>query len=226
VFFKEKKIDHAVVQGNASGVYRFGVATGDTTAAKSEVVKYDAPRIEFRVPQNRIVLEPKSHLQYRELELSARRVEFDSEKQTLIASGNPQLVDRGDEVTGHLMTYDLESRSGTIYQAETTYEKGLYHGERIRKVGENVLDVLNGSYSTCNLDEPHYHFSAHWMKIYLKDKLVAKPVVFYVKERAVLALPFWVFPIKPRTLHSGFLPQLELGFSNSTGQFVRNAGYY
>jgi lipopolysaccharide assembly outer membrane protein LptD (OstA) len=226
VFFKDKKIDRAVLQGNASGSYRFGVAEDDTTAQKLEVVKYDAPHIEFRLPQNRIVLEPKSHLQYRELELSSRRVEFDSEKQTLVASGSPQLVDRGDEVTGHLMTYDLESRTGTIYQAETTYEKGLYHGERIRKVGENVLDVLDGSYSTCDLEQPHYHFSARWMKIYLKDKLVAKPVVFYVKNVPVLALPFYVFPIKPGR-HSGFLfPQLELGFNNAAGQFVRNAGYY
>ena len=64
------------------------------------------------------------------------------------------------------------------------------------------------------------------MKIYLKDKLVAKPVVFYLRNVPVLALPFWVFPVKPGR-HSGFLfPQFELGLSNSAGQFIRNAGYY
>jgi lipopolysaccharide assembly outer membrane protein LptD (OstA) len=226
VFFRDRKIDRAVVQGAASGEYRFAVDVGDTTAAKQEIVRYDAPRIEFVLPQDRIVLEPRSHLHYRELELTARRVEFDSNKQTLVAVGNPELVDRGDRVKGHLMSYDLESRTGTIYQAQTTYEKGLYHGEQIKKVGDNVLDVLNGSYSTCNLDQPHYHFQAHWMKIYLKDKLVAKPVVFYVKNVPLLALPFYVFPIRPGR-HSGFLfPQVEFGFNNRAGQFVRNAGYY
>ena len=124
------------------------------------------------------------------------------------------------------MTYDLGSRVGTIYEAKTAYEKGLYRGDRIRKVGDNELDVMNGSYSTCDLDEPHYHFSAHWMKIYLKDKLVAKPVVFYLRNVPVLALPFYVFPIKPGR-HSGFLfPAFEFGFSNRGGQFLRNAGYY
>jgi hypothetical protein len=93
-------------------------------------------------------------------------------------------------------------------------------------VNESELDVLHGSYSTCDLANPHYHFSARWMKIYLKDKLVAKPVVFYVKNVPLLALPFWVFPIKPGR-HSGFLfPQFELGFNNRSGQFLRNAGYY
>ena len=121
-----------------------------------------------------------------------------------MANGDPELVDRGEKVAGHLMTYDLESRVGNIYKAETAYEKGLYRGERIRKANEKELDVMNGAYSTCDLADPHYHFAAHWMKIYLKDKLVAKPVVFYVGHVPLLALPFWIFPIKPGR-HSRFL---------------------
>jgi lipopolysaccharide assembly outer membrane protein LptD (OstA) len=226
VYFKDRKIDRAIVDGSAQGEYHFEVAQGDTLAARSEVVSYDAPRIEFIVPKNRIVLDRRSHLVYKELELHARRVEFDSEKQTLVAEGEPKLVDKGDEVTGHLMTYDLESRTGTIYQAETMYEKALYHGERIRKVGDNELEVLDGSYSTCTLDPPHYRFASHKMKVYLRDKLVAQPVVFYIKNVPILALPFYVFPIKPGR-HSGFLlPQTEFGFNNASGRFVRNGGYY
>lgn len=226
VYFADRKIDHAVIRGAASGEYRFAVTVGDTTAAKSEIVKYDAPRIEFVVPKDRIVLDQRSHLIYKEMELNAKRVEFDSEKQTLVATGQPKLSDRGEDVSGHLMTYDLETRTGNIYQAETAYEKGLYHGERIRKVGDNELQVMDGSYSTCDLDPPHFRFASHRMKVYLKDKLVAKPVVFYIKNVPLFALPFYVFPIKPGR-HSGFLfPQMEFGFNNRAGQFVRNAGYY
>ncbi|TMQ68980.1 MAG: LPS-assembly protein LptD, partial [Candidatus Eisenbacteria bacterium] len=153
-------------------------------------------------------------------------MEFDLNRQTLVAEGRPELVELGDKVTGNHMTYDLESHVGNNYKAETEYEAGLYHGDRIRKPSEKELDVMNGSYSTCNLPEPHYHFASRWMKIYLKDKLVAKPVVFYVKKVPLLALPFWVFPIKPGR-HSGFLfPQFQLGFSNRAGQFFRNGGYY
>ena len=226
VYFKERKIDTARVLGNASGEYHFAVDVGDTAKARTELVKYDAPSITFHVPQNRIVLEPKAHLTYREMELRAGRVEFDSDQQTLIANDHPELVDKGDRVTGNIMTYDLESRTGNIYQAETTYERGLYHGGQIRKSGENELDVKSGRYSTCDLPEPHYHFQAKYMKILLRDKMVAKPVVFYIKNVPLLALPFWVFPIKPGR-HSGLLlPQVEFGFNNRQGQFIRNFGYY
>ena len=226
VWFKDRKVDRARVVGNAQGEYRSPVDAKDTLAVANEVVKYDGRVIEFIVPKNRIVLDGQAHLTYRELELTSRRVEFDSNKQTLVAQGSPVLVDRGDQVDGHLMTYDLESRTGTIYEAETKYEQGLYRGDQIRKASENQLDVLHGAYSTCDLEHPHYHFAARQMKIFLKDKLVAKPVVFYLRNVPVLALPFYVFPIKPGR-HSGFLfPTFEFGFSNRNGQFLRNAGYY
>ena len=226
VFFKDKKIDRARVLGNASGEYRPPVAVDDTTGARLERIEYRARKIEFVIPKNQIVLEGESQLDYRELKLRARKVAFDSQKNTLVAEGQPQLIEKDDQVEGQLMTYDMDRKVGTIYQATTSYERGLYHGKQIRKVNDNELDVLGGAYSTCDLAEPHYHFAARWMKIYLKDKLVAKPVVFYIRNVPVLALPFYVFPIKPGR-HSGFLfPQFEFGFSNRSGQFIRNAGYY
>ena len=226
VFFRDRKIDRARVEGGAHGTYRIAVDEGDTTAVQREVVTYDARRIEFQVGDNAIVLDRDAHLIYQDLELRARRVKYDVNRQTLEAEGSPVLGDRGEEMKGGLMTYDLPSRVGTIYDAATHYDKGLYRGDRIRKVGENELHVSSGRYTTCNAADPHYRFSSRWMKIYLKDKLVAKPVVFYLKNVPVLALPFWVFPVKPGR-HSGFLfPQFELGLSNTAGQFIRNAGYY
>jgi len=226
VFFKDKKIDRARVLGGATGAYQPPVAQGDTTAMREERIRYEGTTIEFVIPRNRIVLEGDAHLDYRDLQLRARKVTFDSEKNSLVAEGKPQLIEKGDQVDGQLMTYDMDRRVGTIYQATTQYERGLYHGRQIRKPNDRELDVLGGAYSTCDLAEPHYHFAARWMKIYLKDKLVAKPVVFYLRNVPVLALPFYVFPIKPGR-HSGFLfPQFEFGFNNQNGQFLRNAGYY
>jgi lipopolysaccharide export system protein LptA len=226
VFFVDREIDRARVVGNASGAYTLPVNVADTSQVAEEVVRYDGKVIDYIVPESKIILEGASHLVYRDLELRSKRVEFDIDQQSLVATGKPELLDRGDKVLGREMTYDLESRVGNIYEAETAYEKGIYHGQQIRKGEAEVLDVKTGIYSTCDLPEQHYHFRARWMKIYLKDKVVAKPVVFYVKKVPLLVLPFWVFPIKPGR-HSGFLlPRVEFGFTNRAGQFVRNAGYY
>jgi len=62
----------------------------------NEVVKYDGRVIRVRRAEGRIVLDGQAHLTYRELELTSRRVEFDSDKETLVAQGHPVLLDRGD----------------------------------------------------------------------------------------------------------------------------------
>ena len=85
VFFDDRQIDRARVVGNAAGEYHPAVDVGDTIAVKREIVQYDATRIEFVVPKSRIVLDRAAHLIYGDLELRARRVQYDVEQQTLAA---------------------------------------------------------------------------------------------------------------------------------------------
>jgi hypothetical protein len=136
------------------------------------------------------------------------------------------LQDGRDRIVGETMTYDLAIRRGTVFEGKTAYDRGFFSGREVRRVTESVFDVRDGSYTTCDLEEPHYHFGSSKMKLILHQKVVAKPVIFYIKKIPVLALPFYVFPIKSGR-HSGFqLPQVEFGSSSAGGKFIRNLGYY
>src|SRR5262249_23754612 len=113
-----------------------------------------------------------------------------------------------------------------VYEAATQYDRGYYRGQAIHRAENDVLQVRGASYSTCDQSKPHYHVAASRMKILLRDKIVARPVVFYLKQIPLFFLPFYILPIKPDR-HSGFLfPQLQFGFSGASGRFIRNAGYY
>jgi hypothetical protein len=64
------------------------------------------------------------------------------------------------------------------------------------------------------------------MRIYMKDKVVAKPVTLYIRDIPVFALPFYVFSVR-KGRHSGILtPSLDFGLGGSSGRFFRNLGYY
>jgi lipopolysaccharide export system protein LptA len=189
-------------------------------------VRYSGTEIEYDVERGTVDILSSADVFYKEMHLAANKVTFDSRTNRMRAEGDPILIDGKDRITGETMTYDLNTRQGTVYEGRTTYDRGFIYGERVRKVSENVLDVVNGTYSTCDLEETHYHFQSSKMRVYLQDKVIARPVVFYVKRIPVLALPFYIFPIKPGR-HSGFqLPQVEFGSSERGGKFVRNAGYY
>jgi lipopolysaccharide assembly outer membrane protein LptD (OstA) len=214
----------ATFEGRTSGVYNFFTASGDSLI--EEEVDYSSKKIEFVIDDNLIRLTDNAELNYRNLKLAAEEVEFNADAQTLEAAGDPTLWENQEKVTGNRMTYSLESARGTIYQGKTRFQKGFYTGTQIRKVGEKTLNVRGGEYTTCELEKSHYHFRSSRMKIYMNDKVIAKPLILYVRQVPVLALPFYVFPIKPGR-HSGFLiPNIEFGFNSTRGRFIRNAGYY
>ena len=226
VEFAHGRAHRATVVGRSEGTY-FMAAEGDTSRAQQEErVRYRGERVIYDVDRNEVNVVGSADVTYKELRLNAERVSFNTKTERMRAEGDPVLYDGRDRITGQTMTYDLSIRRGTIYAGKTAYEKGFYYGEQIRKVSDDVLDVKNGSYTTCDLDSPHYHFGSSKMKILLHDKVIARPVVFYIKHIPVLALPFYIFPIKPGR-HSGFqLPQVEFGSSSSGGKFIRNLGYY
>ena len=226
VFFDKGKPARAVVHGQSRGVYFLG-AEGDTShASAQENIHYQGREIFYDVQHGIVDVVGQGDVTYKEMRLTADKVTFDSNTDRMRAEGNPVLQDGHDRIVGKTMSYDLNNRKGTIFAGRTVYERGFVYGERVVRVSESVMDVRNGTYSTCDLDDPHYHFGSSRMKIVLQDKVIAEPVVFYIKHVPVLALPFYIFPIKSGR-HSGFeLPQVEFGSSTNGGKFVRNVGYY
>ncbi len=201
-----------------------GAAPDDSLAIDS--VGYAASQIDYYVARNRIVLSGGTTVEYKTTVLTAEEVVFDPDEQVLTATGAPDLRDRSERIVGHDLSYDLETETGSISNGMSTFEDGLYMGEDVIREPDGTLRVRNGVFTTCSEPHPHYRISSGQMKVYLDDKAIAKPIVLYLGEIPVLPLPFFVFPIRT-TRHSGFLiPRIDIGFSESTGRFVKNFGYY
>lgn len=202
---------------------RLALAPSDSV---TQSVRYQANRIDFLVERDEILLERNAELFYQDMHLTAGKVRFSVEERTLLATGSPLLADGEQKMKGSEMAYAFGTRSGRVRDGETTFDRGVYTGNELYKAGDGVFNVEGASYTTCNLAEPHYHFTGQKMKIYLDDKVVTRPVGLFIRNVPFMALPYYIFPIK-RGRHSGILmPQIEFGFSDTRGRFVRNAGYY
>ena len=62
------------------------------------------------------------------------------------------------------------------------------------------------------------------MKLIEGDKLIATPVVFYIERLPLLALPYYIIPLK-KGRHSGILP-FTFGKFERGDRWVKNVGYY
>jgi len=132
------------------------------------------------------------------------------------------LKDGADELYGDYLEYSIDTRKGRIVQSKSNYEQGIYYGEKGYRSRKDIFYVKNGRYTPCDINFLHF-FSCN-MKLIEKNKLIAKPVVMYIGRMPVLALPYYVFPLK-KGRHSGFLP-FTFGNIERGDRYIRNVGYY
>lgn len=143
---------------------------------------------------------------------------------TIMTVGYPVFNQDGDVIRGERMTYNLKSKKGYVFQGDTDYGDGYYHGKDIKRVDDKVLNVGTGYYTTCDADTPHYHFFGNEMKLMVKDKVVTKPVVLYFGEVPVMIVPFAMFSSKSGR-HSGLIMP-SYGESGANGRYFNNLGYF
>jgi hypothetical protein len=92
---------------------------------------------------------------------------------------------------------------------------------------ENFPDttkITEGSITTCELKEPHYHIAAKEMIIYPKDKIIARDISWYEGKIKIITLPYFLIFLDRKT-QQPILP--KIGQNSADGWFVKtNFNYY
>jgi lipopolysaccharide assembly outer membrane protein LptD (OstA) len=237
LFMSDEKISRVLIKGGAMGVYVFPPENAKDTIATEDSIRYSANVIDYTIKENLINLLGSGTLQYGQVSLAAGKIVYQTQEEILVAEGlktkvddtiameeSPVLNDGNDKLLGERMSYDLRSKRGKVKMGVTNIQQGTYRGELLRKITDKVLLADDGTYTTCDKQHPHYHFYARRMKIIAQDKVIAEPVVMYIADLPVAAIPYYVFPIKPGR-HSGFLT-FDFGDLQVQNRFIRNLGYY
>lgn len=158
--------------------------------------------------------------------LQADTILFEDTLQRLQAWGNPILIFKkeGDTLKGSYLVYRLDTQQGMALHGRSFVQKGWLEGDRMYRLTKEEILVQHGTFTTCDLDTPHYYFASTVTKAIQNNMAIVKPLVLYIRDIPVAALPFWMFPIA-RGRKSGFLTP-RFGYSSSDGRYIRNLSYY
>jgi len=211
---------------------------------KSELegpVKYSAEKITFSINGKKSYLEGDVQIEYLNMQLEAGRVAIDWEKNLMKATGivdttdslgNPVYKDlpifreKGNEpIYGEELEYNFKTQRGKVLSGRTSMPPGYYQGEEIKKIGKNTLLVRNGYFTSCDsIYDPHFYYKSYKMRIIPGKRAVAKPIIMYIEDVPVLAVPFAVFPMESGRRSGIIIP----GVRNTSygGRSVNNFGYY
>ncbi len=187
-------------------------------------LSYVADSSFYFVDKEMIVLSGNAELIYHNATIKADTIKVNFQKDQAKAVGRIIMEDGNQLIIGEEVHFDIETQSGFILGGASSFEKGYYYGTEIRKVGEDVFDIDDGIFTTCDAKHPHFDIRSKQMRLYRDHMVVGKPVIFYVNEFPVMGFPFAAFSVR-RGRKSGILIP-EPGFNQSEGKYLKNIAFY
>ncbi len=204
-------------------------------------VKYTAEKITFSIDDKKSFLEGNVRIEYLNMQLDAGIVTIDWEQNLMKATGIvdttdslgnpvyielPVFLEKGNEpIYGQELEYNFKTQRGTVLSGRTKMPPGYYRGDQIKKIGENTLLVRDGYFTSCDsISNPHFYYKSHKMRIIPGKRAVAKPIIMYIEDVPIAAIPYGVFPME-RGRRSGIIIPT---FRNTSygGRSLNDFGYY
>lgn len=206
------------------------------SAIETQVICSAADSVYRDVKQKKIYFFGNAEAKYDDITIQAACLEFDLETNTCRAFGTIDSLGKlqgrpvftQDETTFDAaeMSYNFKSKKGVITKVWTEESGGYLHGEKIKRMDDNSINIRSGGYTTCDLrDHPHYQFRFTKAKVIPDDKIVTGPIYMTISDIPLpLALPFAMIPNTKGKKSGIVIP--TYGESANRGFYLENGGYY
>ena len=199
-------------------------------------IKYDArDTIIVDLKKEIVYLYGEAVVIYGDIKLTADYMVVDMNKREVQATytldslgkpvGKPHFKQGTEEFTADSIRYNIDTKKGYIREVRSQYDEFYVQMDQSKRHPNNEIHLKNGKISTCDLEEPHYHFNLTQAVIVPGKRIVSGPVNIWVNDVPTPAgLPFGFFPIVDKKKHGILLP--EIVPVSVYGFGLKDLGYY
>lgn len=209
-------------------------------------VQYQGARVVFDAKTKELLLNGKpSAVKRDETMLVGDSIAYNDSTKKVVATGDsvwlrdPTRKDADDFIARGRIDYDLETRAGQTGAFSTAVESGqkLYLTAQRGSIftdtlvsGRHIVYAKDGSFTYCDHEEPHFHFTTKDMKFVSENVMVARPGVLYIGEVPVFWIPFFFQDVRSGRRSGMLTPNFGIAelFRNSPSyrRSVSNIGYF
>lgn len=198
-----------------------------TSWAESALAKMSADEVNYNYESKQIEAFGNVKIVYKDIQIEADYALLDQELDSLLATGSLTVTNNGNVYHGNKFLYLLRTEQGWIYPLQTAIKDPNIEGTAFMSAAEAFIkgeDVQSkhSTFTTCDLENPHYHLSAKSIEYYPHDVLIMRHVWFYEHSVPVFYLP--VLYISLDETKDNFA--VQWGRSNTEGFFVDTQYYY
>lgn len=174
-------------------------------------------------------------ISYEDINLKADYVEIEFSENMVFATGSedslgnpvgrPVFTIANNSFESESIKYNYDTKKGLVQKVITQDNEGYLHGTVVKKMPDQITNVYQGSYTTCEHEDPHFEFRFKKAKVVPDNKIVTGPAYFVVEGVPTpLFIPFGLFPNKKGQRSGIVIP--TWGESTSRGFYFENGGYY
>jgi hypothetical protein len=176
-----------------------------------------------------------AQVEYDGINLTAGFIQLDLEKNEVESSyiydqdsniiERPIFKDNGQEVEASKLRYNFDTKKAFIEDVKLKQDEMFLHMEVAKRQQNGDIHFEEGKFTTCELDDPHYHFQLSRAVMIPEKRIVSGPMNLWIKGIPTpLGLPFSVIP-QSKTRKKGILfpeivPYSQFGFG------FQNLGFY
>lgn len=187
------------------------------------------------VPQKKIWLYNDAKVNYKDIKLTAGIINLDQGNQNVIGYyfldtankrvGLPKFEQGENNIQMDTMVFNFKTQKGITKNSYTTQQEMFVHADKMKKISPNEYYAFRGTFTTCDLDTPHFAFRTKRMKLVNQKLAVTGPIHPEFEGVPIpIYLPFGFFPLS-QGRHSGMIaPQFTANEQFGIG--LENGGYY
>lgn len=160
-----------------------------------------------------------------EMELRSKILWWNQLSGEVEAEGDVVLTSPDEKMSGSKVSYNLTEGTGTVEDGYVFLkEQNLHvHGKQIERRGQMDYRITDGTFTTCDGDEPSWKFGASQLDVTLNGYARAKNATFYLKDIPSFYFPYIIYPVKAERESGLLVPRV--GYSNKRG-YQYGGAYY
>ena len=187
------------------------------------------------VQKNQVHLFGDANVEYEGINMKAGYILIDMDKNEITASYRydkdsnrvelPEFTDGSDKMVASRLRINTDTKKVYIEEAKIEQSEAFIYMEVGKKHTNDEVHFRNGRFTTCDLDDPHFHFQLSKAIMIPDKKIVTGPMNLWIRGIPTpFGLPFSVIP-QSKTRKHGFLFPNIVPMSNY-GFGVQDLGYF
>lgn len=137
----------------------------------------------------------------------------------------PLFSDGSDQIKASTIRYNLNTEKGFIEEVAIVQDEMYLYMETAKRHANEEIHFKKGRFTTCDLEEPHYHFQLSKAVLIPNKRIVSGPMNLWIGGVPTpLGLPFIVLPQAEEKskglIFPQFVPISQYGFG------IQDLGYY